>query len=83
VLLAKKTGFPILPFTIAAKTFWQAKSWDRTQIPKPFTRARVYIAPHISVASDADEDELAVKRNELQQALDAVNKKGEEWRANL
>src|SRR5437762_1635242 len=83
VLLAKKTGFPILPFIITAKTFWEAKSWDQTQIPKPFTRARVIIAPPISVASDADDDELAAKRNELQQALDAINKKGEEWRANL
>jgi len=83
VLLAKKTGFPVLPFTITAKAFWEAKSWDHTQIPKPFTRARVIIARPINVASNADDDELAAKRNELQQALDAVNKKGEEWRANL
>jgi lysophospholipid acyltransferase (LPLAT)-like uncharacterized protein len=83
VLLAKKTGFPILPFTITTKTFWEARSWDRTQIPKPFTRAQVIIAPPIKVASDADDSELAAKRNELQQSLDAINKKGEEWRANL
>ena len=83
VLLAKKTGFPMLPFTLTAKSFWEVKSWDRTQIPKPFTRARVTIAPPISVASDADDDTLAAMRNELQQALDTVNKKGEEWRANL
>jgi lysophospholipid acyltransferase (LPLAT)-like uncharacterized protein len=83
VLLAKKTGFPILPFTITAKKFWEAKNWDRTQIPKPFTRALVTIAAPISVASDAGDDELAAKRNELQQSLDAINKKGEEWRLNL
>jgi lysophospholipid acyltransferase (LPLAT)-like uncharacterized protein len=81
VLLAKKTGFPILPFTITAKTFWQAKSWDRTQIPKPFTRARVVIAPPIDVAPDADDNQLAAKRNELQQSLDTVTQRGEEWRA--
>ena len=83
VLLAKKTGFPILPFTITAKAFWKAKSWDRTQIAKPFTHARVTIAPPINVAADADDHELAAKRNELQQSLDAINKRGEEWRANL
>jgi len=83
VLLAKKTGCPILPFTITPKKFWEAKSWDRTQIPKPFTHARVIIAPPINVASDADNDELAAKRNELQQSLDASNKRGEAWRANL
>jgi lysophospholipid acyltransferase (LPLAT)-like uncharacterized protein len=83
VLLAKKTGCPILPFSIMAKTFWEAKSWDRTQIPKPFTQARVIIAPPIKVAADADDSEMAAKRNELQQSLDAINKRGEEWRANL
>src|SRR6266849_2369926 len=31
VLLAKKTSHPILPFTITAKSFWQAKSWDLFQ----------------------------------------------------
>jgi lysophospholipid acyltransferase (LPLAT)-like uncharacterized protein len=83
VLLAKKTGFPILPFTIIPKKFWEAKSWDRTQIPKPFTRARVIIAPPIKVPADVDDNELAAKRNELQQSLDALNKRGEEWRADL
>ncbi len=83
VMLARKTGHPMLPFTLTAKSFWEVKSWDRTQIPKPFTKARVTIAPPINVASDANHDELAAKRNELQQALDAVNKSGEEWRANL
>jgi lysophospholipid acyltransferase (LPLAT)-like uncharacterized protein len=83
VLLAKRTGYPMLPFTLTAKSFWEVKSWDGTQIPKPFTRARVTIAPPINVPSDANHDELAAKRDELQQALDAVNKSGEEWRANL
>ena len=83
VLLAKKTGLPMLPFTLTARSFWEVKSWDRTQIPKPFTNALVTIAPAISVASNATDDELKSKRNELQQALDAVNKRGEEWRANL
>ena len=83
VLLAKKTGYPMLPFTLTARNFWEVKSWDRTQIPKPFTRARVTIAPPIRVASNADDSALAAKRNELQKALDDVNKQGEEWRGNL
>src|SRR5438876_5762664 len=57
VLLAKKTGNPVLPFTIAAKNFWEIKSsWDRTQVPRPFTRARVFIAAPIYVASETDGD---------------------------
>jgi lysophospholipid acyltransferase (LPLAT)-like uncharacterized protein len=84
VLLAKKTGNPVLPFTIAAKNFWEIKSsWDRTQIPRPFTRARVFIAAPIFVAPDADGDALEAKRIELQSALDALEDKAEKWRARL
>jgi lysophospholipid acyltransferase (LPLAT)-like uncharacterized protein len=81
VLLAKKTGQPVLPFTITAAHFWQAKSWDAFQVPKPFTRARVLIAPPIHVPPDADEAMLEAKRDELQRALDELNRRGDEWRA--
>ncbi len=81
VLLAKKTGHPILPFTISPARLWRAnKSWDRTQVPKPFTPALVVIAPPIYVRADADEAGLRGKRDELQQALDAINRRGDEWR---
>src|SRR5438309_5948680 len=81
VLLAKKTGFPILPFTIAAKRFWKVKkSWDQFQIPKPFTRARVFIAAPIYVAPDADDKALEARRAQLQAALDEIHQRGEEWR---
>ena len=82
VLLAKKTGNPILPFTITARKFWEAKrSWDRLQVPKPFTRALVGIAPPITIAADIDDKGLNLKRDQLQQALDELNQKGEAWRA--
>lgn len=70
VLLAKKTGNPVLPFTINAVPRWEAKSWDRLQIPKPFSRARVLIAQPIFVAPNADDAALQAKRDELQRALD-------------
>ena len=83
VLLAKKTGHPILPFTITAKGFWTVrKSWDHFQVPVPFTRARVDIAPPIYVPSDADEQLLEVKRAELQRTLDEGTRLGEDWRAS-
>src|SRR5205823_3744917 len=83
VLLAKKAGFPILPFTITAKRFWEVKnSWDRSQIPKPFTRARVIIATPIYVAPEADDKALEARRAELQAVLDEINQQGEEWRSS-
>lgn len=80
ILLAKKTGHPILPFTITPARYWAAKSWDRFQVPMPFTRVLVVIAPPIFVPADADEELLETKREELQRALDEINSLGDEWR---
>ena len=79
VLLAKKTGNPILPFTIAAEKYWEAeKSWDKSQVPKPFSRAHVLIAPPIYVPANADEALLNAKRDELQNSLDELNLRGDQ-----
>jgi lysophospholipid acyltransferase (LPLAT)-like uncharacterized protein len=82
VLLAKKTGNPILPFTITPARFWEVKSWDAFQVPKPFTRALTSIAPPIFVPADADEETLNARHAELQQTLDKLTRRGEEWRAS-
>jgi lysophospholipid acyltransferase (LPLAT)-like uncharacterized protein len=73
VLLAKKTGAPVLPFSVNAARYYAPPSWDRLQVPLPFTRARVRIAPPIYVAPDADDAALEAKRDELQHALDELN----------
>jgi lysophospholipid acyltransferase (LPLAT)-like uncharacterized protein len=73
VLLAKKTGQPVLPFGVNAERFWTLKSWDRMQIPKPFSRVRVRFAPPIHVPAEADEATLNLKRDELQRALERVS----------
>ncbi len=81
VQLAKLTGHPVLPFTVTAAKYWAVeKSWDKFQVPKPFNRACVVIAPPIFVSAGADDQELEAKRVELQSALDEVNQRGEEWR---
>jgi lysophospholipid acyltransferase (LPLAT)-like uncharacterized protein len=82
VLLAKKTGQPILPFTITTQRFWEAKrSWDGFQVPLPFSRARLEIAPPIYVSADTNDDGLEAKRAELQATLDQINAQGEVWAA--
>src|SRR5258707_1686972 len=78
VLLAKKSGNPILPFTITANRFWEAKkSWDRSQVPKPFARGHLLIGSPIYVPADADEPLLNSKRAELQSALGELNRRGD------
>lgn len=79
-LLAKKTGNPMMPFVVEAEKFWRLKSWDKLQIPKPFTRARLIIAEPIYVAADAGDEVLENKRVELQKSLDELVERGEQWR---
>jgi hypothetical protein len=82
VLLAKKTGQPILPVTMALRRYWRIPSWDALQIPQPFTRARVYVALPIHVPAGADDPLLQAKRDELQRALDDINRRGDEWKSS-
>jgi lysophospholipid acyltransferase (LPLAT)-like uncharacterized protein len=84
VLLAKKAGHPILPFAITPARYWSmSKSWDALRIPKPFTRARVEIAAPLFVPADADGPAMDAKLRELQESLDGLERRGEQWRARL
>ena len=80
LLLAKKTGNPIMPFSVEAKNFWTINSWDKLQIPKPFTRAKVLIAEPFYVSADADDAEIEEKRKELQEKLEKLVEIGKQWR---
>lgn len=79
-LLAKKTGNPMLPFLVEVESFWEVKSWDLLQIPKPFSAAKLIFAAPIYVPANADENILEEKRLELQDSLDRLVKAGEKWR---
>jgi lysophospholipid acyltransferase (LPLAT)-like uncharacterized protein len=54
VWLAKATGHPIVPFHAEADRHWTLRSWDRTQIPKPFARVVMAVGEPLAVSRDAD-----------------------------
>jgi len=82
VLLAKATGAPILCFHIVpARASILRKTWDRTEIPHPFSRAAIFIAPPIAVNPDAGDEEQARKLREVQATLDELVSRGQEWKA--
>jgi lysophospholipid acyltransferase (LPLAT)-like uncharacterized protein len=81
VKLAQLAGVPIIPTLIECKKYWQLKkSWDNLQIPKPFTRAKVFVGKPIFVSREIDETEFENKLQELQKQLDELVKQGENWR---
>jgi len=83
VLLAKKTGNPLMPFVVETEKFWTINNWDNLQIPKPFTRAKVFITEPIYVEADTSEAEIENKRLDLQKRLDEAIELGQQWRENI
>lgn len=68
VWLAGATGNPLLPFHIEADRAWTARSWDRTQIPKPFSTLAIAIGLPVSVAGTTDAA-VEAGRRQLEAAL--------------
>ena len=69
VWLAKATGNPIVPFHIEASRHWTLRSWDCTQIPKPFADVSIAIGEPLEVPPDADEASLERARLDLEGRL--------------
>ncbi len=74
VWLAGATGNPLLPFHIEADRFWSARSWDRTQVPKPFSTVAIAIGAPIGVP-DTNDDVVEEKRRELESSLAALEER--------
>lgn len=72
VWLAKATGQPLLPFHSEASSAWTLNSWDRTQIPRPFTTVAMALRQPIYVPRDADTDALEACRRDLEASLKAA-----------
>ena len=68
VFLAGATGYPILPFHFEASRFWEMNSWDRTQVPKPFSRVALAIGAPLHVTGTA-KDTIDAARIDLERAL--------------
>lgn len=71
VWLSKATGNPLMPFHCEAAASWTLNSWDRTQIPKPFTTVAMAIDTPLYVPRDADEQELEEWRLKLERSLES------------
>ena len=72
VWLAKATGNPVLPFHLEADRYWTLGSWDRTQIPKPFSTVALVVGEPFHVSGDADDDAIESARLDLETRLKAL-----------
>jgi hypothetical protein len=69
--LAGSSGHPIIPFHIEAQRSWTTSSWDRAQIPKPFSMVAVVIGEPVEIPDPGD---TAVEkgRQEIERALESL-----------
>jgi lysophospholipid acyltransferase (LPLAT)-like uncharacterized protein len=77
--LAGYSNHPILPFHIEAISAKKLNSWDRFQIPLPFSHVRVEIAEPIFVEKDSSEEVLEEKRIELELVLKRLQQNADDW----
>jgi lysophospholipid acyltransferase (LPLAT)-like uncharacterized protein len=78
ILLAKKTGYSVNCFYTAVERAWILNSWDRMIIPKPFSRACAYFSSPIHVPSDATDEQMSTRHQQMQQALERCRLGAEE-----
>ena len=78
VWLAKATGNPVLPFHLEASRYWSLRSWDRTQIPKPFSRVALVVGEPFLVAANASDSELERCRVEVERRLSGLEQRARE-----
>ena len=72
VLLAGATGAPMVAFHIAVENAWILNTWDRSMIPKPFSRALMRVSRQIAVPAKADDSGKERFHAELQASLERV-----------
>ena len=75
VFLARATGAPILPFHLESDRFWELRSWDRTQIPKPFARVALVIGEPLYVPAGADDTAVEAHRAALHAVLERLERR--------
>jgi lysophospholipid acyltransferase (LPLAT)-like uncharacterized protein len=72
--LAQITGLPVMPVSYYLHWKLQPKSWDRFQIPLPFSRCDMVFAPPVRVPREATDAEREALRQQLQQRLVEISR---------
>jgi lysophospholipid acyltransferase (LPLAT)-like uncharacterized protein len=72
ILLASKTGSPILPMAWSASRYFSVKSWDRTVLPKLFSRIEFFYGEPLEVPEKMESSTTEEYRLLLEQRLNSL-----------
>jgi lysophospholipid acyltransferase (LPLAT)-like uncharacterized protein len=78
--LARATGAPIYALHASPQRSWTMRSWDKFQVPKPFTLIRGGWAGPLHVAEDIRPDVMESHRAEMEAMLNRLRRR---WESEL
>ncbi len=78
-LIAQRSGLPIVPMAAGMRRGRRLDSWDRFELPAPFSRVYIVGGEPISIPAESAPVEAEVWADRLQAAMDAVERKAETW----
>ena len=73
VLLSQLTGKPIIPVSVAASRTWRFKTWDRFELPLPFSRVVLAYGEPVRVPRVLNPEGLARWQVDMADRLQALN----------
>lgn len=74
IVLARRANVPILPYALATAPSKRLSTWDRFQIPIPFTRGAIVFGPPLTLAQAGSPEAM---RRELETALNIATRRAE------
>ena len=72
IQLASKMGIPIAPMAVNYSAYWELKSWDGFQIPKPWSKITLVVGDEIMIPADLTPEEFEAYRLKVENALNAI-----------
>jgi len=69
IMMASKTGSPIMPMAWSASRYHVVRSWDRTALPKLFSQIDYYYGPPLEVPGNLDSQGIEHYRLQLEERL--------------
>ncbi len=75
--IAKKTGVALIPVAAAMRAAIALDSWDRFEIPLPFTKAALMIGEAFDVPEEIAEDQLNALSGQLERVLNNLTSAAE------
>lgn len=78
ILVASRTGVPIVPMVWSASNYFCFRSWDRTALPRPFSQIDFFYGEPLLVPSGLDPSQVEEYREILEKRLNDLYR--EAWK---